>query len=94
METTQKSIELGMICKSDIRLKYQNQNLGNSELIWGKETALQQCGSPRLDWLKSKNAWLFKVACTSGLIFGTKIMKRYPIFSVQIIYHQIDQIRK
>ena len=40
IEKTQKSIELGMICKSDITLKYQNQNLGNSELIWVKETAL------------------------------------------------------
>ena len=34
------------------------------------------------------------VACTSGLIFEKKIMKRYPIFSVQIIYYQIDKIRK
>ena len=32
----------------------------------------------------------FKVAYTSGPIFE-KIMKRYPIFSVQNIDHQIDQ---
>ena len=32
----------------------------------------------------------FKVAYTSGPIFE-KIMKRYPIFSVQIINYQIDQ---
>ena len=32
-----------------------------------------------------------KVACTSGPIFE-KIMKRYPIFFVQIIYCQIDQM--
>ena len=31
-----------------------------------------------------------KVAYTSGPIFD-KIMKRYPIFSVQIINYQIDQ---
>ena len=35
----------------------------------------------------------FKVACTSGPIFE-KIMKRYPIFSVQIINYQIDQMHK
>ena len=34
-----------------------------------------------------------KVACTSGQIFE-KIMKRYPIFSVQIINYQIDQMHK
>ena len=37
--------------------------------------------------------WRFKVACTSGPIFK-KIMKRYPIFSVQIIKYQIDQMHK
>ena len=31
----------------------------------------------------------FKVAYTSGPIFE-KIMKRYPIFSLQIINYQID----
>ena len=36
---------------------------------------------------------LFKVAYTSGPIFK-KIMKRYPIFSVQIINYQIDQKHK
>ena len=35
----------------------------------------------------------FKVAYTSGPIFE-KIMKRYPIFSVQIINYQIDQMHK
>ena len=35
----------------------------------------------------------FKVAYTSGPIFE-KIMKRYPIFSVQKIDHQIDQKHK
>ena len=35
----------------------------------------------------------FKVACTSAPIFET-IMKRYPIFSVQIINYQIDQMHK
>ena len=34
-----------------------------------------------------------KVACTSGPIFEI-IMKRYPIFSVQKIDHQIDQKHK
>ena len=33
---------------------------------------------------------LVKVAYTSGPIFE-KIMKRYPIFSMQIINYQIDQ---
>ena len=33
---------------------------------------------------------VIKVAYTSGPIFE-KIMKRYPIFSVQIINYQIDQ---
>ena len=33
---------------------------------------------------------LIKVAYTSGPIFE-KFMKRYPIFSVQIINYQIDQ---
>ena len=36
---------------------------------------------------------LLKVAYTSGPIFE-KIMKRYPIFSVQIIDYQIDQKQK
>ena len=36
---------------------------------------------------------LFKVAYTSGPIFEN-IMKRYPIFSVQIINYQIDQKHK
>ena len=35
----------------------------------------------------------FKVAYTAGPIFE-KIMKRYPIFSVQIISYQIDQKHK
>ena len=35
-----------------------------------------------------------KVACTSGPIFEKKIIKRYPIFSVQITYFQIDQMHK
>ena len=39
-------------------------------------------------WIK-----YFKVAYTSGLIFE-KIMKRYPIFSLHIIYYQIDQMHK
>ena len=34
-----------------------------------------------------------KVACTSGPFFE-KIMKRYPIFSLQNNYHQIDQRHK
>ena len=52
--------------------------------------------------LERKNSWrsvtmfvilcrsAIKVAYTSGRIFE-KIMKRYPIFSVQKIDHQIDQ---
>ena len=36
---------------------------------------------------------LFKVACTSGPIFE-KNMKRYPIFSLQIINYQIDLMHK
>ena len=36
---------------------------------------------------------LFKVAYTSGPIFEN-IMKLYSIFSVQIIYYQIDQMHK
>ena len=36
---------------------------------------------------------LFKVAYTSGPIFE-KNMKRYPIFSIQKIDHQIDQKHK
>ena len=36
---------------------------------------------------------MLKVAYTSGPIFE-KIMKRYPIFSLQIIYYQIDQMHK
>ena len=35
----------------------------------------------------------FKVAGTSGQIFE-KIMKRYPIFSLQIIYYQTAQMHK
>ena len=35
----------------------------------------------------------FKVTCTSAPVFE-KIMKRYPIFSVQINDYQIDQIQK
>ena len=34
-----------------------------------------------------------KVACTSGPIFE-KNMKRYPIFSLQIIYYQIVLMHK
>ena len=34
-----------------------------------------------------------KVACTSGQFFE-KIMKRYPILSLQINYDQIDQRHK
>ena len=34
-----------------------------------------------------------KVACTSGPFFE-KIMKRYPILSVQINDHHIDQMNK
>ena len=46
-------------------------------------------------WLNSNSAiakinYDFKVAYTSGPIFE-KIMKRYPIFSMQIINYQIDQ---
>ena len=37
--------------------------------------------------------WLIKVAYTSGPIFE-KNMKRYPIFSVQIINNQIVQNHK
>ena len=37
--------------------------------------------------------YVFKVACTSAPFFE-KIMKRYPIFSVQIINYQIDQMHK
>ena len=42
-----------------------------------------------------RDFWKFslKVAYTSGQIFE-KIMKRYPIFSVQIINYQIDQKHK
>ena len=35
-----------------------------------------------------------KVACTSGPFFEKKIMKRYPIFSLQRNYYQIDQMHK
>ena len=35
----------------------------------------------------------FKVVYISGPIFE-KIIKRYPIFSVQIINYQIDQMHK
>ena len=35
----------------------------------------------------------FKVACTSGPFFE-KIMKRYPIFSLQMNYQEIDQMHK
>ena len=38
-------------------------------------------------------AKVIKVACTSGPIFE-KNMKRYNIFSVQIIKYQIDQMHK
>ena len=37
--------------------------------------------------------WLFKVACTSGPIFEKNI-KRYPIFSLQIINYQIELMHK
>ena len=40
---------------------------------------------PQIIWVK--------VACTSGPIFE-KIMKRYPIFSLQIIKCQIDLMHK
>ena len=40
-----------------------------------------------------KFIFVFKVAYTSGPIFE-KIMKRYPIFSVQRIYYQIDLMHK
>ena len=43
--------------------------------------------------LSHKNRLRLKVAYTSGPIFE-KIMKRYPIFSVQIINYQIDQKHK
>ena len=43
--------------------------------------------------LTNSICWYFKVAYTSGQIF-VKIMKRYPIFSVQIINYQIDQKHK
>ena len=36
---------------------------------------------------------LVKVACTSAP-FSSKIMNEYPIFSVQIIEHQVDQMHK
>ena len=39
------------------------------------------------------SAFHFKVAYTSGPIIE-KIMNRYPIFSVQIINYQIDQMHK
>ena len=35
------------------------------------------------------NIAIIKVACTSGPFFE-KIMNRYPIFSLQINYYQID----
>ena len=37
--------------------------------------------------------YIFKVACTSGPIFE-KNMKRYPLFSLQIINYQIDLMQK
>ena len=40
-----------------------------------------------------KQRFLVKVAYTSGQIFE-KIMKRYPIFSLQIINYQIDLLHK
>ena len=32
-------------------------------------------------------------ACTTGQTFG-KMVNGYPIFSVQIIYHQVDKMHK
>ena len=40
-----------------------------------------------------RTAMSIKVAYTSGPIFE-KIIKRYPIFSLQINYYQIDQKHK
>ena len=53
------------------------------------------------DWLDTFELWELnyyrvmshKVACTFGPFFE-KIMKRYPIFSLQINNHQIDQRHK
>ena len=42
--------------------------------------------------MKHENS-IFKVAYTSDPFFE-KIMKRYPIFSLQINYHQIGQKHK
>ena len=39
-----------------------------------------------IQWMQN----LIKVACTSGPFFE-KIIKRYPIFSLQKNYYQIDQ---
>ena len=57
---------------------------------------LQQSKSDRIksvDQTLIFGYWTFKVACTSAPIFET-IMKRFPIFSVQIINYQIDQMHK
>ena len=43
--------------------------------------------------MSSETCLIFKVAYTSGPIFE-KNMKRYPIFSVQIINYQIAQKHK
>ena len=37
---------------------------------------------------------LIKVACNSGQFFEKKNVKRNPIFSVQIINYQIDQMHE
>ena len=42
-------------------------------------------------WTVNYHQAVIKLACTSGPIFK-KIMKRHPIFSVQIINYQIDQM--
>ena len=57
-------------------------------------TFLQNFPPAKITLFKScyKDPFL-KVACTSGPIFG-KIMKQNPLFSVQIIYNQIDLMHK
>ena len=43
--------------------------------------------------LSTWDNYFFKVACTSALVFEN-IMKRYPVFSVQTINYQIDQMHE
>ena len=63
-------------------------------ILWVRPPKPHPFNQPIFDCVKKNISNVdFKVACTSGPIFE-KIMKRYPIFSVQIINHQIDQMHK